>query len=394
MIDMAALKARDVAVRAFNAWDDAAEFASGPLNGVTVGVKANIAVAGLPWTGGMGHRLDEIAASDAPVVAELRRAGAAIVGTLNMQEAALGATTANPFTGITQNPHRAGYTPGGSSGGSGGAVAAGLCDLSLGSDTLGSIRIPAAYNGVYGLKPTNGVVSLDGVLALEPTLDCVGPLTRDLDLLARAWSVMAPGTASTTLSRLVTLSDLGGVTCQPGVLAAYERAHAGLELAGLDLPRSTLVLPERPSTVRLAGLQRCTRWLAEWLGDDLALASPDLREVVAAVNAKQVDPAIPDRIRSWLIDALGADGVLLMPTTPHAAFPHGEPAPSSQADFTALASLAGLPALALPAGRDADGLPVSVQIVGPAHSELALIALAARLRPVLGGAIIPEPLPR
>lgn len=389
MIDTATLKARDAALRAFNAWDDAAQFASGPLNGVTVGVKANIAAAGLPWTGGMGHRQDVIASSDAAVVAGLRRAGAAIIGTLNMHEAALGATTANLFTGVTQNPHRAGYTPGGSSGGSGAAVAAGLCDIALGSDTLGSIRIPAAYNGVYGLKPTKGMVSLDGVLALEPTLDCVGPLSRDLDLMARAWSVMAPATTSTTLSRLVTLSELGGIICQPGVRAGYERA-----LAAFDLPRSPLVLPERPAAIRLAGLQRCTRWLADWLADDLALASPELRDIIAAVNAKQVDPAIPDRIRAWLVDALGTDGVLLMPTTPHAAFPHGERAPASQADFTALASLAGLPALALPTGRDDDGLPVSVQIVGPAHSELALISLAARLRPMLGGAVIPEPLPR
>jgi aspartyl-tRNA(Asn)/glutamyl-tRNA(Gln) amidotransferase subunit A len=149
-------------LNAFVDWDRSAAFGDGPLGDLTLGIKSNIAVAGLPWTGGMGLRRDIVAARDAEVVRRLRDAGAAILGTLNMHEAALGATTDNAFNGRTHNPHRHGHTPGGSSGGSGAAVAAGLCDAALGTDTLGSIRIPAAYNGVYGLKPTHGAVLDEG----------------------------------------------------------------------------------------------------------------------------------------------------------------------------------------------------------------------------------------
>ena len=137
----------------------------------------------------MGHRREEGADADAKVVAALRNAGMAVLGTLNMHEAALGATTDNAFYGRTINPHRDGYTPGGSSGGSGAAVAAGLCDVALGTDTLGSIRIPAAYCGAYGLKPTHGAVPDEGLLFLRPEWDVIGPLAMDLGKLERVWQI-------------------------------------------------------------------------------------------------------------------------------------------------------------------------------------------------------------
>ncbi len=379
MIDLAALKARDATIHAFTAWDETASPGEGPLADLTVGVKSNIAVRGLPWTAGMGHRLGITATDDAPVVHRLRAAGAAILGMLNMHEAALGATTANPFTGTTHNPHRIGHTPGGSSGGSGAAIAAGLCDVALGTDTLGSIRIPAAYNGVYGLKPTWGLVPDADVVALEPGFDCVGPLARDLALIARAMAIMAPSRqAGHDFARVVVLADMGHIVCEPDVFAAHSRA-----VDAIGLPVAAIALPARASAIRLAGLARCTRHLQAALGDALSQASSELRDIVTAVSGKSVDDTLPATVADWLASALGDNGVLVMPTTPHAAFAHDAPAPASQADFTALASVAGLPALAVPAGRDARGLPVSIQLVGPAHSEAALI-----------GAIIPEPRPR
>ena len=119
-----------------------------------------------------------VPAVDAEVIRRLRAAGAVILGKLNMQEGALGAVNDNPHHGRTTNPFRDGYTPGGSSGGSGAAVAAGLCAAALGTDTGGSVRIPAAYCGVVGLKPSFGLVSTRGVVPLSLRLDHVGPLTR------------------------------------------------------------------------------------------------------------------------------------------------------------------------------------------------------------------------
>ncbi len=354
--------------------DSAASFGTGPLAGVTAGIKSNIAVKGLPRTGGMAHLRGAIASEDAAVVAKLRASGAAILGSLNMHEAALGATTDNAFYGRTHNPHRIGYSPGGSSGGSGAAVAAGLCDLALGTDTLGSVRIPAAYCGIYGLKPTSGAIDDTGMLFLDARFDSIGPLARDLDMIARAWAVIGNGGKEGDFARLLTLRDLAGVECQPAVLEGYHAA-----LAAIDLPHGEIDLPADPTTIRTTALASAGRALIADLGANRAAASAELKSILLAVEAMPENPALLSATRRSLIEALGDDGVLLMPTTPHAAFAHGTRAPASQADFTGLASIAGLPALALPSGRDANDLPVSVQLVGPAGSELRLIALARQL---------------
>lgn len=324
---------------------------SGPLAGVRVGIKCNIAVAGLPHTGGLLHLKDQIAARDARVVTQLRSAGASIIGTTTMHEGALGATTDNAHYGRTHNPHRHGHTPGGSSGGSGAAVAAGLVDLALGTDTLGSIRIPAAYCGVYGLKPTHGAVSDDGLIFLEARLDSIGPLARDLDMIERAWAVIGPDAPpAPDFARLLVLDKMAGVACEPAVTAAY-----------------------------VAALIAMARALAHDLGPHRASVSDELGFVLDALAPQPEDPGLLLMVRDALVAALGDDGVLLLPTTPQAAFAQGGRAPGNAADFTGLANVAGLPALALPAGWSADGLPVSVQLVGPAGSERRLIALGRRL---------------
>ena len=371
---------------AFVDLDPDAAFGPGPLADVTVGVKANIAVKGLPWTGGMAHLRGNIAAGDAPVVAKLRKAGAKILGTLNMHEAALGAVTDNAFYGRTHNPHRIGFTPGGSSGGSGAAVAAGSCDLALGTDTLGSVRIPAAYCGVYGLKPTHGAIDDAGMLLLDARFDTIGPLARDLAMIERAWAVIGKGGSAAPLTRLVTLRDLAGVECQSAVLAGYHAA-----LAALDLPHTEIDLPASTSAIRTAALASAGRALIAELGEHRAEASDELRSILSAVEKIPENPGLLAAIRAALVNALGSDGALLMPTTPHAAFAHGSRAPETQADFTGLANVAGLPALALPCGRDVGGLPVSVQIIGPAGSEPALIALARQIDLALNAYAPPPP---
>ena len=384
MIDWDDLEARNTALGAFVDWDRGAMPGTGPLAGLTIGVKSNIAVAGLPWTAGMGTRRGVIAPRDAAVVATLRAAGAAILGTLNMHEAALGAVTDNAFYGRTHNAHRHGFTPGGSSGGSGAAVGAGLCDAALGTDTLGSVRIPAAYNGVYGLKPTNGAVDEDGLVPLGKRFDCIGVLARDLTVLERVWTTVAQQQARPRLTRRIVLTELAGVEVQPGVQAAYDCAVEALS-GGTD----AIALPASPSRVRRAALAEAGRELIAALASerDGPGVSGELKTILTAIEGIALDPALLDATRASIVGALGSDGVLVMPTTPHAPFAHGTPAPASQADFTGLANVAGLPALAVPVGRNKDGLPVGVQLVGPAGSELSLIDLARAIEPVLGRAL-------
>lgn len=379
MINWPALESANAPLNAFVDWDKNARSGDGPLADVTLGIKSNIAVAGLPWTGGMGLYRDRIAEHDAEVVAKLRTGGAAILGTLNMHEAALGATTDNAFYGRTVNPHRDGYTPGGSSGGSGAAVAAGLCDAALGTDTLGSVRIPAAYCGVYGLKPTNGFVSSEGLALLEPSLDVIGPLARSLDILERVWNVIAEDNPIEALpiKRVVLLEGLGGVDIQPAVRAAYEKA-----CILLDLPIEHLCFGDGLSDIRMAGFGMAGLWLIDHLGnariDRADLLSDELKFLLSFCENTPIRPDVLARTRDTLRATLDEEAVLLMPTTPQTAFKHGR-APFNQADFTALANIAGLPALALPAGWSEDGLPVGVQLVGAAASEATLFAVARRL---------------
>jgi aspartyl-tRNA(Asn)/glutamyl-tRNA(Gln) amidotransferase subunit A len=387
MIDWPALEGVNAPLNAFVDFDPAAAPEQGPLSGLSIGIKSNIAVRGLPWTAGMGLRRELISHRDAEVVARLRAAGAAILGTLNMHEAALGATTDNAFFGRTHNPHRHGFTPGGSSGGSCAAVAAGLCDAALGTDTLGSVRIPAAYCGVYGLKPTYGAVPTDGLVFLGRAYDTIGPLARTLGVLERVWRVIGTDRDGAPFARLILLKS--EVESQPAVVDAYARA-----LAAIDLPRAEFSVPANPTSLRLAALAEIARELIAELGPDRTakaeLISPELHFILNALESLPTNRPLLDRTRDAIVSAIGDDGVLLMPTAPQAAFAHGTAPPHNQADFTGLANIAGLPALAIPAGRDGDGLPVGVQLVGPAGSEMRLIALARQLEPVLGGAVLPE----
>ena len=361
-----------------------------PLEGVPIGIKANIDVAGWPTTAGVAARRDAIATSDAAVVTALRDAGAIIIGQLNMHEAALGATTDNPAYGRTENPHAIGRTPGGSSGGSGAAVAAGLCVAALGTDTLGSIRIPAAYTGVYGLKPTHGVLPDAGLVNLARRLDAIGPLARSVADLAAVLGVLMPLAAVQPMARVATLAAVDAHDMEPAVRAGYAAAQAALR--GLGLAVSTAATPGLDLVAaRSGGFIESAREAARTFAGDRAeggtsagfnammdhgsAASPDALAAGAAAMAHAA---------ATLHRVLADHDVLLLPTTPQVAFAHGR-APVTQADFTALANIAGLPALSLPAGMDGDGLPVAVQIIGRAGSEATLLALAARLDTVLRG---------
>lgn len=347
------------------------------LEGVPVAIKANIAVQNLEWAAGMEALRGRIAETDAVSVRRLRNAGAMILGTLNMEEAALGAATDNPWYGRAFNPHGRGRTPGGSSGGSGAAVAAGLCTIALGSDTLGSVRIPAAYCGVFGLKPTNGLLPSDGLEILAERFDCIGPLARGLDdLEAASLALGLVEGEGNPPERYVSLADLGDL--QPAVASAYKRAAAFLE-------PTPLALPHELKRIRLAGFYASARELGERSAHlDQEKLSERLRFLIGLGNDRTesdraADEAIFEATATKLRGAVEGGAVILMPTAPQAAFAQEAHAPENQADFTALANIAGLPALSLPAGTDPDGMPVAVQLVGRPGSEAELIAAARRL---------------
>lgn len=391
-----AFTAVDAARARSDAANSAARLAAGtprPLEGWPIAIKANIAVAGLATTAGVEARRHAVAETDAAVVTRLRDAGAVILGHVNMHEAALGATTDNVAYGRTINPHRAGYTAGGSSGGSGAAVAAGLCRAALGTDTLGSIRIPVAYNGVYGLKPTLGLVDDRGVVPLSRRLDCVGPLARSVADLGAVMAVLAPLPDAAAIGRIARLATIDAFdNIDPGARAAY---HLAVDLlAGLGHAVETFATPDLDLTAtRMGGFIVSARDAAAYYADELATLpdgfSAEFRAMLAYGAA--ATPAVLDHGEAAMATAaarlhavLLTTDCILLPTAPQAAFAHGRP-PVTQADFTALASIAGLPALALPAGWTDDGLPVGVQLVGRAGSEAALLALAAPLDAVLGG---------
>ncbi len=368
-------------LNAFLYRDADATGSDGPLAGVTVGVKANIAVAGMPFHAGIGAWADRRAERDAEVVARLRKAGAAITGILNMEEAALGAKTDNPHFGPTQNPHRIGYSPGGSSGGSGAAVAAGECDVALGTDTMGSVRIPASHCGVYGFKPATDRVSQDGLLPADPSLDAIGPLARDLDLLEKVARIVSDFGEDAIAGPGATLVE-HGVEVAPEVAATFAHALAALP----DRPAETR-LSESNSRIRFAGFIEVSRWLSQ-----------DLAGVAVSDRLAQLltyGPSRPEKKLAMDMDVLNQTrlevqqivkkhGFLILPTCPNPPFAHTEPEPPAQADFTCLANIAGLPAISIPAGWTGDGLPIGVQIVCQQGAEAGLFRLARQLDAKLG----------
>ena len=393
ILDFAGLADANKHLNAFTELDRTTSGGEGTLAGKTVGVKTNIAVKGMHWTAGMALYRDRIAERDAEVVRQLREAGAAIIGMCNMEEAALGAKTNNPFFGATQNPHRIGFTPGGSSGGSGAAVAAGLCDIALGTDTMGSVRVPSAYCGVYGFKPAQSSISKDGLELCEPSLDCIGPMARSLELLEATSKILIPFRKKQGIEKIGLLENLGGVELEMAVGDAYRNA------AGKFAGSSEFSLPYPLSRVRFAGFIKTSRFLAAHFANALKmepeLFSDHFRQLMNYGPKRSAeDFAEDERILSETASVLNKIvedmGAVLLPTTPQPAFDHQQDAPPNQADFTCLANVADLPAISIPAGWTDDGLPVGIQLIGARSNEGGLFDMAHRLDAQLGAYRPPE----
>jgi Asp-tRNA(Asn)/Glu-tRNA(Gln) amidotransferase A subunit family amidase len=376
--------------------------ALGPLDGLSLAVKDNIDVAGLPTTAGMATRQGRIATQDAFVVQRLRAAGMVVLGKLNMHEAALGATNDNPHFGRCNHPHHAGFTPGGSSGGSACAVAAGLCALALGTDTLGSVRIPAAYCGVVGFKASYGAISTRGTVACCHALDHVGPLVRSRRDLQRvlphllAFDALCADArphfaqAAVQRPRWVVADDVFALGTTAPVAQAYERAVQALRDRG-DTVTTIHIAGHDFGRARRAGLLMVEADMLLTHADDWrdqpANFSDELQRFMrygqnqsaAALAAAQRTVALAHtEAARWFSHG----DVMLLPTAPQTAFAFGDAVPANQADFTAIANMAGLAAMSvpLPVGGGGlppglpPGLPIGLQLIAPAGAEATLLA--------------------
>ena len=350
-----------------------------------VAVKDNIDIAGQPTRAGLGLS-GRVVERDAGVVARLRAAGTALLGKARMDEAALGASGDNPHHGRTLNPRAAGCSPGGSSSGSAAAVAAGHCDAALGTDTLGSVRIPASYCGVVGLKPGQGVLPISGIVPLSPTLDTVGILASTVSVAAAVLRLLGgPAEDAPLKLRLGVPDALNGMAFAPPVRAALDAARRSLLAAGWTV-EPCAVPGWIPSATRRAGLLVAEAEGAEvhatLLGSDdpalLPLLSPALRALL-----RYGRDASPDRLAqaratlqfasAGVEAALAGCDLLLLPTTAAPAFTWADGPPPGQADLTALANAGGHPAISVPIPGSA---LAGLQLVGPHGSEGRLLAAA------------------
>ena len=406
----------------------------GPLAGVPVAVKDNLCTRGVPTT--CSSRILEgwCPPYDATVVARLAQAGAVMVGKTNLDEFAMGSSTENSAFGPTRNPRDHTRVPGGSSGGSAAAVAAGFAPVALGSDTGGSIRQPAALCGVVGIKPTYGRVSRYGLVAFASSLDQVGPLASTVADAASVLSVIsghdpadstsvdAPvpdfaaalggGVEGLRVGVVEELSATGGQGVAPDVAArvagaAEALAAAGAEVVDVSVPSVAygvsayyLIAPAEASSnlarfdgvrygLRLPGAttaEMMTATRTAGFGDEVK------RRIMLgtyALSAGYYDAYYgkAQRVRTLIardFERAYADvDVLISPTAPTTAFPFGakaDPLAMYLSDVCTIPSnLAGHPAVSVPFGTGDDGLPVGVQLMGPPLSEERLMAVASIL---------------
>ena len=373
----------------------------GPLEGLTYAAKDMFDVAGRAPGRGLPPVGGPVPAATAPVLARLDQAGAVRLGFTQMTALAYEPSGSNPELGRPLNPRAPGRICGGSSSGSAVAVAAGLVDFAFGSDTAGSLRIPAQACGVAAWKPSHGLVPVAGAMPLAPSLDAVGFLARDVATLARIAALfVGEGPA---LRRIAVARDVAGESA-PATRRALARVRAALPaetvesealplIARCDGPCLTILQAEAAASHRaLLEGARLEPGLARRLGKGLTLPPEAVANARAKLHAlRAVDP------RDWLG---GADVLLLPilrgPTPEVATCEPGSPAFSARALYelsalTRFVNALGWAAVALPAGTDEAGAPLAMQLVGPPGSDRALLALAAAAEARLSGFSADDP---
>ncbi|HEX6435120.1 MAG TPA: Asp-tRNA(Asn)/Glu-tRNA(Gln) amidotransferase subunit GatA [Gemmatimonadales bacterium] len=408
----------------------------GPLAGMPLALKDNIVTVEQPTT--CGSRILEgfLSPYNATVVDRLRDAGALIAAKANLDEFAMGSSTEHSAYGRVKHPLDGARVPGGSSGGSAALVAAGVVPAALGSETGGSVRQPASFCGVVGVKPSYGRVSRYGLVAFGSSLDCISVFGRSVDDAARVLSVMSGPDPldATTVNRApmrvpTALTDLRGLTVgipreyypadlHGGVAAALAGARnrvreLGATIREVSLPHSAYAVPTYYIIAPAEAAANLARYDGVRYGVRRIGPEGDIRSLYRATRGKGFGPEVQrrilvgtyvlsagyydayykkaQRVRSLIAEdfrqvfASGID-LLLTPTTPTPAFKAGEktedPVAMYLADiFVCPINLAGLPAVSIPAGRS-DGLPIGAQLIAPAFEEERLLAAASALERV------------
>ncbi len=440
---IARTKAVEARVKAFNSFDETdalaqaaasdarrtAGQARGPLEGIPVGLKDVISVAGQPLTASSKMLVNFVSPYDATVTRKLKHAGAVLWGRLNLDEFAMGSSTENSAFHTTRNPWDLTRVPGGSSGGSAAALAAGEASMTLGSDTGGSIRQPAALCGVVGFKPSYGLISRYGLIAFASSLDQIGPFTRTVEDAAITLSVIAGHDPLDSTSFKTELPDyraelgrrngpwrLGipkeyfGEGLDPEVAAAVQAAvehykKLGCEIKEVSLPHTKYCL----DTYYIIATAEASSNLARYDGIRYGHRSKDAKDAIDIYFKSRAEgfgaevkrriilgtyvlssgyydayylraQKVRTLIRQDFLNAYKEVDALLTPTTPTPAFKIGEkadPLAMYLCDvYTIGVNLAGLPGLSLPCGFSKSGLPIGLQVIGQPFKEAELLSIA------------------
>jgi aspartyl-tRNA(Asn)/glutamyl-tRNA(Gln) amidotransferase subunit A len=381
----------------------------GPLHGVPLALKDNIDTAGIRTTAASGVFANRVPTEDAEVVRRLKSAGAVLLGKLNMHEFAYGGTSIPSFFGAVHNPWNPNYTPGGSSGGPAAAVAAGLCYGSLGTDTAGSVRIPGAFCGVVGLKPTYGRVSNRGVIPMRPSLDHVGPLTRNVADSALLLQPLAGYDADDVTSADRPVPDFAeqmrthkgparlGVprtfffdSLDPDVAKAIEQALGVLDQLGNR--QQDVTLPEVANLPTGSTGAEVYAFHRQYMEKSPQLYQPQTLERLkpnADVSAAAYFEGRKkiEMLRREIQKVFTSVDLIVTPTTPHPAhtLEVADREELENIEAKALSTLTrntipfdvyGLPTITVPCGFSRDMMPIGLQISGPPWNEAAVFRLA------------------
>jgi len=379
--------------------------ARAPLHGVPIALKDIFGVAGVRMTAGSKILAENVAAEDAEATARLKAAGAVILGKLNLHEFAFGATGVNPHYGPSRNPWDPARITGGSSSGSGASVAGGECAAALGTDTGGSIRIPASLCGIVGLKPTYGRVSKRGVLPLSWSLDHVGPMTRAVEDAALILQAIAGRDAADDSTSDEPVPDYtqtlrGGVqglrigipkqfffeSVDPEVESAVRSAIGLLEEMGAILTEVDIpLIGEMPGGVTAVMLPEALAYHQRWMserpddyGDDVRYRL-ELGATYLAVHYVQAQRLREIAVEAWRAEVFSRVDLIVTPTTPITARPIEEgdlQVTFNLIRFTNPLNLLGVPAISIPCGFTGEGLPVGLQLASRWWDEATVLRAA------------------